>query len=176
MCFFLFGMSGWWVFNTFSAEQPDFTACNTSSSGGGGGSGGNNSDGGSDLWGEPLNSNCTLPEGLALSSQISVTSQLGNIVPLLYRMLVKYCCATPGGRRRRLSDPEAATPKKLCVCARSVRVPVVILVSLLAGLFAALLASFKWDTWTYIFGDYHSVVLLACCFISGGLGCMSSIV
>ena len=164
-------MSGWWVFNTFSAEQPDFTACNTSSSGGGG-----NNSSGSDLWGEPRNSSCTLPEGLSLSSQISVTSQLGNIVPLLYRVIVKYCCATPSGRKRRLSDPEDAAPRKLCVCARSLRVPIVILVSLLAGLFAALLASFKWDTWTYIFGSYHSVVLLVCCFMSGGLGCMSSIV
>jgi len=155
--YFLFGMSGWWVYNTLSAEQPIFTACNTTLPTG------LTADNSS------ANVNCTLPEGPALASQISVTSQLGNIVPLLYRGIVKYCCSAK-------EDVAAGGKRKLCTCARSLRVPVVILASMLTGLFAAILASFEWQTGTYVFGEEHSLVLLLCCFLSGGLGCMSSII
>ena len=113
--FFLFGMSGWWVYNALSAEQPIFTACNDSGGGGGGGHGNH-----TDVFG-------VVGHG---GSQISVASQLGNIVPLLYRVIVKYCCASPSQRAR--------LP---CTCARSLRVPVAILVLLATGLLAALLAA-----------------------------------
>ena len=177
LCYFLFGMSGWWVYNTLSAEQPIFTACNTSVV----------LSNASGILHNDTITNCTLPEGRTLSSQISVTSQLGNLVPLLYRVVVKYLCVASedeedddeGEGEGEGTNNKKNKKKKLrrrCRCARSLRVPLVILFSMFTGLLAALLASFKWDTASYIFGDYHSVVLLLCCFMSGGLGCMSSIV
>ena len=117
--FFLFGMSGWWVYNALSAEQPIFTACNDSGGGGGGGHGNH-----TDVFG-------VIGHG---GSQISVVSQLGNIVPLLYRVIVKYCCASP----EHSPSQRARLP---CTCARSLRVPVAILVLLATGLLAALLAA-----------------------------------
>ena len=92
-----------------------------------------------------MTSNCTLPEGRTLSSQISVTSQLGNLVPLLYRAIVKYCCSSKKKDGVVVKEP-------LCTCARPTRVPAVIVISMATGLFSAVLAAFYWDTATYIFG------------------------
>lgn len=132
LLFSLFGMSGWFVGNALYAEMPIFTSCAQQAT--------------------ALTCTYTLPEGPQISSYINVMTQLGNIVPLMYRIFSSRCGT------------------------RATRLPIAILLSLLVGVAGALVGALYWDDSMFLLGADRSILLLVCALGAGTLGSMSSIV
>ena len=141
--FFFLGMSGWWVYNSLYMESPIFVQCQN---------GTKQSDIDMSSNSTPAGSyKCTLPEGKNITNQMSIMGQIGNLFPLLYRLLGRFC-----GPRR-------------------IRLPLVIGTWLVIGGFSAVVAAFFWQTHIRLFNMVDSSVpLLGATLLSGSLGCMSS--
>ena len=132
--FFLLGMSTWFAFSTISSQAPVFTSCSDDA--------------------EDNNTDCekyVLPEGLEFSSYINVASQLGNLLPLMYKISDK----SESLRRAYLTT----------------------FISLTLGTISLIVAAFAWDITTYLGGDlgHKSVILLFCTFVCGATGCLHSV-
>ena len=94
-----------------------------------------------------------VPEGVEFSSYSNVAAQLGNLFPFVYRILIRH---VDTNRHRMMMSTVGG--------------------SLFFGLGTLTLLLFDWNETDDVFGRRHSVVLLIACFVSGGLGCLSSVI
>lgn len=93
------------------------------------------------------------PESDKLSNLISVSLQIGNIFPIAYKLFT--------GCR-----PDKSTESLL---------PYTIFTTLLIGCVSLFVCAFFWDATFSIVHHSHSVILLVCSFLSGGVGALSNV-
>ena len=92
-----------------------------------------------------------LPEGLKFSSYINVASQLGNLLPLLYKVV----------------DNSASNHREY----------ITTFVSLTLGTVSLIIAAFCWHVSVYMGHEFghKSLILLICTFVCGSTGCLHSV-
>jgi len=94
------------------------------------------------------------PEGNRFPTLGSFACQIGNVFPIIYKSVTGFCLYEH--TRRRIVAPT-------------------VYIGLLSGAVVLAVCAFFWKSKLSVAGEQYSGVLLLCCVISGGIGCMSNV-